>query len=154
MKNYKHYTVDNENKIIIADIIHLTEEEIKEVQRHQLFGYMVTAKEKKKSSVQRLNDEYICDFLKDDAEGLKSYIAKKAENGKKGFIAARNWFATTYPKKIEELDISSEQRAAIPAKYEAYKKAFEKSAKKKKGETAYTEEQYMRYYYWTKIFTR
>ena len=152
----KHYTADNENKVIYANILNLTDKEIEEIKRYQMFGYTVTGKgkPKKESSVQRLNDKYICDFLKDDPEGFKSYTAKKAENGKKGFIAARNWFATTYPKKIEELDISSEQRAAMPAKYEAYKKAFEKSAKKKKGETAYTEEQYMRYYYWTKIFTR
>ena len=150
----KHYTIDDKNKVIYANILNLTDKEMEEVKRFQMFGYTVTGKPKKESSVQRLNDEYICDFLKDDAEGLKSYTAKKAENGKKGFIAARNWFATTYPKKIEELDISSEQRAAMPTKYEAYKKAFEKSAKKKKGETAYTEEQYMRYYYWTKIFTR
>ena len=102
-----------------------------------------------------------CDTLACDDNGtIKTRfdkISEKEEQITQGFNAGRNWFAKTYPRDITELNLSDKVAEKIEKAYETYKakgdKANEKAAKANKKTTIYlTEEEYTRYYYWTKIF--
>ena len=105
----KHYSIDEAKKVIYADILALTAKEEAEVEKFVKFGFTVQNKVEVKAKTDRLNDAFILDYLKDDAEGLETYKAKKNEtavdgDGKpkttgkgkrktKGFNAGRKWFA-------------------------------------------------------------
>ena len=109
MAKNKHYSVDEAKKVVYADILALTAKEEAEVEKFVKFGFTVENKVEAKAKIDRLNDAYILDYLKDDADALATYKAKKNETatddegkakttttGKrktKGFNAGRNWFA-------------------------------------------------------------
>lgn len=175
----KHYKIDDEKKIIYADIMALTEKEEAEVAKFQKYGYVVENKVEKKVPISRLDDEYIKEYLEEDQEALKKYNKIKArpardEEGNEktyasgtvkcqGFNAGRNWFARTYP-----LDINVAITAIETAeKTEDLKEAFEEYEKKSKkaikvaeanGKTLnpapMTKEEYTKDFYWKKVFVK
>lgn len=157
-KKQKNYSVDNEKRIIYADIVALTEAEETEVMKYTKFGFTVEDRKKEKSTVNRLNDSYIRGYLKDDEDALKSYEDKKHEKKdkrEKGFPAGKYWFSITYPKDIDEIKWPDNKKPEI--KYDDYvnkKSKADKKAKDNNGNPAdvMTKEQYTRYYYWTKVF--
>ena len=163
----KHYSIDNENKVITATIARLTDKEMAEIQRYVAFGYTVEdGKPAEKVATKRLDDAFIMEYLKDDSEALEAYKAakdapavdkdgtiktSKSKDGKvkqkkQGFNAGRNWFAKTYPKDIADLKLTAAQKDTIAA---AYKKYRDKEAAEK-----LTKDEYTKYYYWTKIFVQ
>lgn len=163
----KHYSIDEAKKVIYADILALTAKEEAEVEKFVKFGFTVENKVEAKAKIDRLNDPYILDYLKDDAEGLETYKAKKNETatdaegkakttstGKrktKGFNAGRNWFARNYPKDTKELDKKIAEAGVMPE----FKKAYAEYAKKNADATdVMTADEYKREFYWKKVFVR
>ena len=163
----KHYSIDEAKKVIYADILALTAKEEAEVEKFVKFGFTVENKVEAKAKIDRLNDPYILDYLKDDAEGLETYKAKKNETatdaegkakttstGKrktKGFNAGRNWFARNYPKDTKELDKKIAEAGVMPE----FKKAYAEYAKKNADATdVMTADEYKRDFYWKKVFVR
>lgn len=160
-KKQKNYSVDNKNRIIYADILALTEAEVDEVMKYTKFGFTVDDKKpKEKSNVKRLNDSYIRGYLKDDKTALEKYEATKKEKKgnserEKGFPAGKYWFSINYPEDIDKIEWPDNKKPEI--KYDDYvskKSRADKKAKDNNGSPAgvMTEEQYTRYYYWTKVF--
>jgi len=167
----KHYSVDSQNKQIVAAIRLLTDKEMAEVQRYQAFGYtVIDGKPVVAPKAKRLDDDFIRNYLGDDKDAVEAYEAamkkpaldddgnvkmtkatkkKPAKVMEQGFNAGRNWFATTYPKSQDKLDeLTKDKKEAIEKAWKAY-------ADKNKGNAeALTHEQYIRFYYWTKIFTK
>ena len=163
----KHYSIDEAKKVIYADILALTAKEEAEVEKFVKFGFTVENKVEAKAKIDRLNDPYILDYLKDDAEGLETYKAKKNETatdaegkakttstGKrktKGFNAGRNWFARNYPKDTKEIDKKIAEAGVMPE----LKKAYAEYAKKNADATdVMTADEYKRDFYWKKVFVR
>ena len=163
----KHYSIDEAKKVIYADILALTAKEEAEVEKFVKFGFTVQNKVEVKAKTDRLNDAFILDYLKDDAEGLETYKAKKNETatdaegkakttstGKrktKGFNAGRNWFARNYPKDTKELDKKIAEAGVMPE----FKKAYAEYAKKNADATdVMTADEYKREFYWKKVFVR
>ena len=163
----KHYSIDEAKKVIYADILALTAKEEAEVEKFVKFGFTVQNKVEVKAKTDRLNDAFILDYLKDDAEGLETYKAKKNETatdaegkakttstGKrktKGFNAGRNWFARNYPKDTKELDKKIAEAGVMPE----FKKAYAEYAKKNADATdVMTADEYKRDFYWKKVFVR
>ena len=72
----KHYSVDEAKKVVYADILALTAKEEAEVEKFVKFGFTVENKVEAKVKIDRLNDPYILDYLKDDAEALATYIER------------------------------------------------------------------------------
>lgn len=164
----KHYSVDEAKKIIYADILALTAKEEAEVEKFVKFGFTVENKKADtKTKVERLNDPYILEYLKDDAEALATYAGLKNEvatddNGKtktttkgnakkKGFNAGRNWFAKTYPEDASTLDAEIEKAGLKKQFAELWKEYAEKN---KDNKDAMTADQYKRDFYWKKVFVR
>ena len=163
----KHYSIDEAKKVIYADILALTAKEEAEVEKFVKFGFTVQNKVEVKAKTDRLNDAFILDYLKDDAEELETYKAKKNEtavdeDGKpkttatgkrktKGFNAGRNWFARNYPKDTKELDKKIAEAGVMPE----FKKAYAEYAKKNADATdVMTADEYKRDFYWKKVFVR
>lgn len=163
----KHYEVDEAKKVIYADILALTAKEEAEVEKFVKFGFSVENKIAKKVAVKRLDEAFILDYLKDDNDALDEYnAAKKApavdEDGKEkktstgktktqGFNAARNWFAKTYPKDVNEA-AAAIKTAGLEKKL---KKAYEDYAKKNTGvKNAMTKDEYTKDFYWKKVFIK
>lgn len=169
-KKIKHYVVDSGKRTVKADITKLTAEEMEEVERFQKFGYTVVFDEMKKESINRLDDKYIREYLKNDEKAISKYeeickektVDKKGKSREKGFSAGRNWFAKNYPA-IEKIDEIKEKIKTSSVNkgfdYEKYmrdtNKAIEKAKEKEeKVPVLMTETEYTRYYYWTKVFIR
>lgn len=163
----KHYSVDEAKKVIYADILALTAKEEAEVEKFVKFGFTVENKVEAKAKVERLNDPYILDYLKDDAEGLKTYKSKKNETavddegkpkttstGKrktKGFNAGRNWFARTYPADTTEIEKAITEAGLKPELDKAYAEYAKKNAD---ATDVMTADEYKRDFYWKKVFVR
>lgn len=170
----KHYTIDETKKIIYANILALTEKEEKEIERFVKFGFTVENKVETKAKVERLNETYILDYLKDnDEEAITTYKSKVNEavvddNGKvkttstgktkrKGFNAGRNWFSKTYPEDItdiKKLIKEAGEEENFNKVYNAYKKKSVKEQAENKDFVPLTEEEYTRDYYWKNVFVR
>ena len=163
----KHYSIDEAKKVIYADILALTAKEEAEVEKFVKFGFTVQNKVEVKAKTDRLNDAFILDYLKDDAEGLETYKDKKNEtavdeDGKpkttatgkrktKGFNAGRNWFARNYPKDTKDIDKKIAEAGVMPE----LKKAYAEYAKKNADATdVMTADEYKREFYWKKVFVR
>ncbi len=162
----KHYEIDTVKKIIYADILALSDKEAEEVLKYQKFGFSVEVQETKKTSVKRLNEAYILDYLKKaDVEALDIYEGKKKEpatdtkgNVKKtksgnvrvkGFNNALHWFVRTYPQDVSEIK-SEITRAGM---MDALQKAFaEYEAENKATNGKMNENAYTRYFYWMRVF--
>lgn len=165
----KHYTIDEAKKIIYADILALTAKEEAEVEKFVKFGFTVENKKADtKAKVERLDDAYIVDYLKEnDAEALTTYEGLKNEvatdeNGKtktttkgnakkKGFNAGRNWFAKTYPADASTLDADIKKAGLEKQFADLWKEYSTKNAGKKGTMTA---DEYKRDFYWKKVFVR
>ena len=162
----KHYTVDGTT--IYADILALTAKEEAEVEKFVKFGYTVINKQADtKAKVERLDDAYIKEYLKDKPEALATYEGLKNEvatdeNGKtktttkgnakkKGFNAGRNWFAKTYPEDATTLDAEIEKAGLKKQFADLWKEYAEKNNGKKDAMTA---DEYKRDFYWKKVFVR
>ena len=162
----KHYTVDGTT--IYADILALTAKEDAEVEKFVKFGYTVINKlADTKAKVERLDDAYIKEYLKDKPEALATYEGLKNEvatdeNGKtktttkgnakkKGFNAGRNWFAKTYPEDATTLDAEIEKAGLKKQFADLWKEYAEKNNGKKDAMTA---DEYKRDFYWKKVFVR
>lgn len=171
----KHYSIDEAKKIIYADILALTAKEEAEVEKFVKFGFTVENKVEAKAKIERLNDAYILDYLKDDDEALTTYTAKKKETatddegkakttatGKrktKGFNAGRNWFARNYPAdttEIEKAIIKEGLMKKMEEDYAKYTKKCEKAVadSSMKADDVMSEVEYKRDYYWKKVFVR
>ena len=59
----KHYSVDEAKKVIYADILALTAKEEAEIEKFVKFGYTVENKVANKAKVERLDDDYIVEYL-------------------------------------------------------------------------------------------
>lgn len=164
----KHYSIDEAKKVIYADILALTAKEEAEVEKFVKFGFTVENKKAdSKAKVERLDDDYIKAYLKEDAEALATYEGLKNEvatdeNGKtkttskgnakkKGFNAGRNWFAKTYPADASTLDAEIE-KAGLKKQFAELWKAYAEQNKDNKG--AMTADEYKRDFYWKKVFVR
>lgn len=159
MARTNHYIIDEAKKTIYADILALTEKETKTLEKFNRLGYEIVNKENKEKNIQRLNDAYITEYLKEfDADAVKMYKGEKIKQtiskGKtrdKGFNAGRNWFARTYPKEdIKEIKDKIVSAGLNDTMNDTYKKYKED----KKTNEKMSEEQYIRYFYWTKVFDR
>lgn len=163
----KHYSIDEAKKVIYADILALTAKEEAEVEKFVKFGFTVQNKVEVKAKTDRLNDAFILDYLKDDADGLETYKAKKNEtavdeDGKpkttatgkrktKGFNAGRNWFARNYPKDTKEIDKKIAEAGVMPELKKAYAEYAKKNAD---APDVMTADEYKRDFYWKKVFVR
>lgn len=169
----KHYKIDDEKKIIYADIMALTEKEEAEIGKFLKYGYVVENKIEPKAKVSRLDDAFILDYLRDDETALKTYAEKKKlpavdEAGKpkttikgkikrQGFNAGRNWFARNYP-----LDVSVAVNAiegagktkALTDAFDEYQKKAEKARADGKTVDAMTKDEYTKDFYWKKVFEK
>lgn len=162
----KHYTIDDTNKVIYADILSLTEKEEAEVIKFSKFGYSIKNKVEKKDTVKRIDDAFILEYLKDDSKAIEEYKAiknapaidkngnqKLTSTGKgrtKGFNAGRNWFSKTYPKNIDEVLDAIKAANKTQALNTAYKAYADKPVEE--GITKLTEGEYTRDFYWKKVF--
>ena len=175
MAKIKHYSVDEAKKVVYADILALTAKEEAEVEKFVKFGFTVENKVEAKAKIDRLNDAYILDYLKDDAEALATYKAKKNETatddegkakttttGKrktKGFNAGRNWFARNYPADIAEIEKAITEAGLMPELKKAYPEYTKKCEKavadgSMKTDDVMGEVEYKRDFYWKKVFVR
>ena len=169
----KHYKTDKNTKIITANILKLTEKEEADIAKLVKYGYTVVdgavkpTNEKNESSVKRLDNAYIIEYLKDDKKALDTYTKKKNEEKldenkkpkltstgkpvKKGFTYGREWFMNTYPTDIsivEQKINEAGRQKDFEDTYNAYvRKNIENNNSKSKDE-------YIRRYYWKKVFVR
>ncbi len=169
----KHYKIDNEKKIIYADIMALTEKEEAEVAKFQKYGYVVENKVEKKVSISRLDEAYILEQLKDNQDALKKYEEAKARpavdkdgqvkttsTGKvkrQGFNAGRNWFARTYPLDVNEAIEAIEgagKTKVLEKAFKEYEKKAEKANAEGKTVDAMTKDEYTKDFYWKKVFEK
>lgn len=169
----KHYSIDEAKKVIVADIVKLTPKEEAEVQKFVKFGFTVEyGKPKAKATIERLNDDYILNYLAKlpaeeskqalaTYEGLKNEVAKDDDGKKKttrtgkdktrGFNAGRNWFAKTYPADASTLDADIKKAG----KEDELADLWEEYEKKNKTNTdAMTADEYKRDFYWKNVFVR
>ena len=175
MAKNKHYSVDEAKKVIYADILALTAKEEAEVEKFVKFGFTVENRVEAKANIDRLNDAYIMDYLKDDAKGLETYKAKKNETatdaegkakttttGKrktKGFNAGRNWFARNYPADTADIEKAITEAGLMPELKKAYPEYTKKCEKavadgSMKTDDVMSEVEYKRDFYWKKVFVR
>ena len=121
---------------------------------------------KKTEKVVRLDEEYILEYLKADKEALDTFAGKKNETAtdedgnkkytekgkerKKGYNNALHWFARTYPADITT--ISGEIKVA--GKEKAMAKAYQRYRADNQEAEIMTEQEYTRYFYWTKVFVK
>ena len=171
----RHYKIDEEKKIIYADILALTEKEEAEIAKYQKYGYSVEPMANKQSIV-RLTKKYILDYLNDekkapDIDGKKApdvFEGKMKEDAldehgnkkntkkdgtgkdrKKGYNNALHWFARTYP--LETTEIKREITQA--GKDKAFSRALKNyNADNAESTNKMNEEEYTRFFYWTKVF--
>lgn len=162
----KHYTIDETNKVIYADILSLTEKEEAEVFKFSKFGYSIQNRAEKKDTVKRIDDAFILDYLKDDSNAIEKYKAVKnapaidkngnqklTSTGKartKGFNAGRNWFSKTYPTNIDDVLEAIEAANKTKALNTAYEAYANKTVEE--GTTKLNKDEYTRDFYWKKVF--
>lgn len=169
----KHYKRDDNTKIITANILKLTEKERAEIAQYEMYGYTVVngavkpSNEKKEGGVKRLDNAYIIEYLKDDKKALDTYTKKKNEEKldenkkpkltstgkpvKKGFTYGREWFMNNYPTDIsiaEQKINEAGQQKDFEDTYNAYVR------KNVENNSVRSKEEYIRRYYWTKVFVR
>lgn len=163
----RHYDIEEAKKIIYADILALTEKEEAEIEKYRKYGFSVEPRTKKPAKVVRLDKEYILDYLrKNDEKAVADFMAKmnepatdeagkeklteKGKVRKKGYNNALHWFARTYP--ADTTDISKEIK--IAGKEKAMAKAYQRYQADNQGAETMTEQEYTRYFYWTKVFVK
>lgn len=162
----RHYEIDKTKKIIYADILALTEKEEAEVEKYVKYGFAVEPRTKKAEKIARLDEEFILEYLKDDETALNTFKGKKNETAtdeegnkkytekgkerKKGYNNALHWFARTYPEALG--NITTEIQVA--GKAEELKKAYKKYKKDNQDKTIMSEDEYTRFFYWTRVFTK
>lgn len=169
----KHYRTDDNTKTITANIIKLTEKEEADIEKFKKQGYTVVngavkpSNEEKEGSVKRLDNAYIIEYLKDDKKALDTYTKKKNEEKldenkkpkltstgkpvKKGFTYGREWFMNNYPTDIsiaEQKINEAGQQKDFEDTYNAYVR------KNVENNNVRSKEEYIRRYYWTKVFVR
>lgn len=154
----KHYITDNKEKVIYANILKLTDDELAEISKLEKFGYTVVneavakAKEKlnpDKKTVLRLDEDSIRKYLKEHAEeAIEAFDKEKKDNG---YAKAKTWFMKNYPANVKDIEAQTEK-----ADYAKYQKGMKNKTdpKTKESLTPMTEEEYTRYFYWTKVFER
>lgn len=162
MAKTKHYFIDEKENAIHADVVKLTKKELEEVQRFKALGYKLVNEQFTYSKVERLNDAWIKDYLKNNQAALDEYEAEKNsiivdDNGivqttkagkakKKGFSNGLVWFAKS---QKPDRELTEKEKEAIKEAFTKYSVAEADSNKEKM-----TEAEYSNYHYWTKIFTR
>lgn len=156
-KEKKHYWVDDEAQIVYAVIRELTAEEDATVERFKKYGYTIVNGRKpkdEKKKVARLDEPTIKGMLT-----AEEYETFKANKKNEGFQKAKTIFMETYPKniddakkKIAEAGATEKMEKALE-KYEADTAKMVENGHEKAGERK-TADQYIRWYYWTKIFVR
>lgn len=164
-KGEKHYSVDNENQIIFADVLALTEKEEKEILKFKRVGFSIKNRPNPKKEVHRINEKYILDQIGNDENAKKQYdnacnaevknkdgekkIKKDGDAKTKGFSNGKIWFMKTYPKGSDDYDkikkdvydkIKEEYNTDSPDKklqeiYDNYKKQKQKEQAKAKEKT-------------------
>lgn len=154
MANYKVY---EKAKKIVADVAELTDKELRAVNNYQVLGYKLVGKKEKdetKETAKRVNTDYIVNvYLKDDEEAKEEFSKNKG-------VKALQWFKETYPKDVKEynkiVDIVEKAlgKKDKPTTIEEMYKAYNKKATDEKKDKIQTKEEYIRCYYWNKIFTR
>lgn len=172
----RHYKIDEEKKIIYANILALTEKEEAEIAKYQKYGYSVEPMANKSKSIVRLTKKYILDYLNDekkapDIDGKKAkdvFTGKMKEDAldeqgnkkntkkdgtgkdrKKGYNNALHWFARTYP--LETTEIKREITQA--GKDKDFSRALKNyNADNAESTNKMNEEEYTRFFYWTKVF--
>lgn len=165
---------------IYADMSKATKEDIKAIKNYRELGYKfvdITNKEKKKK-VERINPQWVLENYKNLEE---EFIAKKNEEAKDengnvkyhikkdgtkgaaytlGAIGALQWFKSTYPEDVKEIKVLVDN--AIKKAHEGKEKdkvkdletsykVYKEKCKKDKKECQSIEE-YIRCYYWNKVF--
>ena len=162
----RHYKIDEPGKKIFADILALTEKEEKEIAKYVKYGFTVEPMTKKAEKVVRLDEEYILEYLKDDQEALDTFAGKKNETAldeegnkkltekgkerKKGYNNALHWFARTYPEALDKIT----QEIKVAGKADELKKAYSKYVKDNQDKAIMTQEEYTRFFYWTRVFVK
>lgn len=164
----KHYTI--KGTTILADVEKLTEKELSVLGKYIALGYTVKAN----AVIERdsLTEEDILSYLGEDEKAVQTYrnacneltINKNGEEQTRGFNNGLFWFEKTYPLNLDEAneEIKKAKKEKDLAKsYAEYKKGKgkEKAKAKKNGEdetliVELTEEEYIRYFYWKKVWTR
>ena len=164
----KNYTI--KGTTIFADVEKLTEKELSILGKYIALGYTVKAN----PVIVRdsLTEEDILSFIGEDEKAVKIYrdaceemtINKNGEEQERGFNNGLFWFEKTYPLNLDEAneEIKKAKKEKELAKaYKDYTKAKDKEKKKaeKNGEdpsaiVELTEEEYIRYFYWKKVWTR
>lgn len=162
----RHYKIDEPGKKIFADILALTEKEEKEIAKYAKYGFTVEPMTKKAEKVVRLDEEYILEYLKDNQEALDTFAGKKNETAldddgnkkltstgkerKKGYNNALHWFARTYPIDLEEI----RREIKVAGKEKTLGEAYKDYKKDNQDKTIMTEEEYTRFFYWTRVFVK
>ena len=176
MAKQKHYSVDEAKKVIYADILALTAKEEAEIEKFVKFGYTVENKVVSKVKVERLDDDYIIEYLEgldDEAEKkdalttykkLKNEVATdekgavklttKGNPKKRGFNAGRNWFAKTFPTDASTLDEEITKAGLTNKLNECWKEYEEAHKADKNTDDVMDADQYKRDYFWKKVFIR
>ena len=137
-----------DNKIFV-NIDKISEKEMKKVKKYISLGYKLV--EVKEEKAKRINKDYVLNvYFKDNQEGKDEYNTRKG-------IKALQWFKETYPKEVKEYeDIKKKVIKVAPKIEENYKKYLEKTIKDNKGnikEERQSIEEYIRCYYWNKVFS-
>lgn len=172
----KHYSVDEAKKVIYADILALTAKEEAEIEKFVKFGYTVENKVASKAKVERLDDDYIIEYLgklDDENEKVKALadyaklknevatdekgnvkLTTKGNPKKRGFNAGRNWFAKTYPIDASKLD-EDITKAGLTKQLEELWEEYEEAHKNDTNQDdIMNADQYKRDFYWKRVFVR
>ena len=172
----KHYSVDEAKKVIDADIVALTAKEEAEIVQFVKFGDTFENKVANKAKVERLDDDYIVEYLgKLDDENekekaladyakLKNEVATdekgnvklttKGNPKKRGFNAGRNWFAKTYPIDASKLD-EEITKAGLTKQLEDLWEEYEEAHKNDTNtDDIMNKDQYKRDFYGKRVFVR
>ena len=162
-----NYVVYEKSKKILAEVAELTEKELKAVMNYQALGYKLVGKKEKdetKETAKRVNAEYVKKYLEKDKTALDTFTKKKG-------VEALQWFKANYPtdieeyKKVEEaVEKALNEKAKATTIDDMYKAYYAKPIKDENDEVITDEnkikekkqkkEEYIRCYYWNKIFTR
>lgn len=164
---------------IYANMTKLNSADIKAIKNYKLLGYKlvdITNKEEGKKTA-RISPEWVLENYKeletkfnakkdekaiDENGNVKYHIKKDGTNGMPytlGAIGALQWFKSNYPENIEEIkelvdsEIKKVHKNNKKDKVKDLKTAYAEYEKKNKdNKNKQTMEQYVRCYYWNKIF--
>lgn len=164
---------------IYANMTKLNSADIKAIKNYRLLGYKlvdITNKEEE-TKIVRISPEWVLENYKeletkfkakkneeakDENGNVKYHIKKDGTKGKPytlGAIGALQWFKSNYPEDIEEIkelvdyEIKRVHKNKKADKVKDLKTAYDEYVKKNKdNENKQTMEQYVRCYYWNKIF--